>query len=108
MSSEDNDCISPIQLNSKYCTDPEDQCIVVKNEAKVKQSCAADLTEDETTSCRDGKSTCLKCDSNDCNKAEIIACYSCSGDECQRTSHQKDIKACDTCVAIFDNCKPYS
>lgn len=106
--SEGKDCTLAAQLNSKYCSQFDDNCVAVGKDGKVKLGCETDLTQEERERCLSGELTCSKCDSNDCNKGNMVSCYTCSGDKCQRTSHRDDVKLCnadDVCVAIFDNCK---
>lgn len=74
------------------------------------QLCANDRSIAEKSYCDQNKALCPVCTTNDCNKADLKKCYSCSDDQCQRTSSKDTTKDCtldDPCVALFDGCKPF-
>lgn len=107
----DSDSLNCKSINNptlKYCKSPDDQCATIHSEGKVKQLCASDLSTNEKQNCEENKASCLLCKSNECNKAELKKCYSCSGEQCKRTSSKDVTTNCasdDPCVALFDGCK---
>lgn len=96
-----------VSNDSKYCNSPEDDCAVIEIAGKIKQACFSDLSENEKNTCAEANGKCVKCQSNDCNKIPLTTCFACSGDQCQRTSHQNDTKVCSEngCVALFRGCR---
>lgn len=106
--SDTNKCAQIANPTSKYCNSPNDQCVTINKSGNIKQLCAKDLSVEEERDCDDKKAACLICESNNCNKANLKECYSCSGEQCQRTSNQLATTNCaadDFCAAVFDGCK---
>lgn len=106
--SAENDCTAIANPATLYCDSPTDQCVTYQKSGNIKQVCAESLTSAEKQECDDKSAKCLRCSTNNCNKATIKECYSCVGDQCQRTSTALATTTCaadDSCAAVFDGCE---
>lgn len=105
----ENDCsvTDNSKLNSKYCKNPDDVCMVFDDftNKQISQLCYKELSDTNKNLCEEKKANCFSCGSSNCNKTPMKQCFDCTGSECERTSNANKTKSCaadDDCIAVFN------